>query len=165
MTIDADSGSRLVQYMYHYRAGDGRVIAKICSAFLAVAGAACLVPAAQAQSEFPAETARVAGIEASIDSVATEAGVLNFARELEAASDLSGAASALEAFLIANENSETVRAQYAVTLCHLDDIEAGKFEGAKLLAMKASAQSIEAVTAACGELPDLAKMALSEEPQ
>ena len=137
--------------------------AKFFSAFLAFVGGACLVPAAQAQSEFPLEAARIAVIEASLDSIATEAGVLGFARELTAINDLTGAASSLEAFLLANEKSEAVRVEYAVTLCRLDDMEAGKFEGAKLLSMKASAQSIEAVTAACGQLPDPAQLTLSGE--
>jgi hypothetical protein len=126
-------------------------------------GAAFVGSPAQAQADFPDETARASVIEASLDRLSTEQGVLGFAGDLAAMNDLSGAATALEAFLLANENSEAVRTQYAVTLCRLDDVEAGKFEGAKLLSMKASTRSIDAVTAACGQLTDPAKLARGEE--
>lgn len=130
---------------------------------LVLLGGSLLATPAVAQTGFPDEAARVRAIEADVDRIATEPGVLAYARELAAANDLSGAASTLEAFLIANENSEAVRAEYAVTLCRLDDIEAGKFEGAKLVSMNASAQTMNAVTAACGQLPDLTNLALSGE--
>ena len=131
--------------------------------FMVLLGGSLLATPAAAQTGFPDEAARIAAIEAEIDRIASESGVLAHARALAAANDLSGSASTLEAFLIANENSETVRTEYAVTLCRLDDVDAGKFEGAKLVAMKASAQSIQAVTGACGQLPDLASLALSGE--
>lgn len=130
---------------------------------LVLLGGSLLATPAVAQTGFPDEAARVRAIEADVDRIATEPDVLAYARELAAANDLSGAASTLEAFLIANENSEAVRAEYAVTLCRLDDIEAGKFEGAKLVSMNASAQTMNAVTAACGQLPDLTNLALSGE--
>lgn len=136
---------------------------KFFHALIAAFGGAFVVSPALAQAESPVETAGISLIEASLDRIATEQGVLGFARELAAMNDLSGAATSLEAFLITHEASEAVRTEYAVTLCRLDDIEAGKFEGAKLLSMKASSQSIEAVTAACGQLTDPAQLAQSGE--
>jgi hypothetical protein len=124
--------------------------------------ATTFVTPAMAQGS-PSEAADIAAISADIDAIASESGVLAHARGLAAASDLSGAASALEAYLIGDEKSVPVRAEYAVTLCRLDDVAAGKFEGAKLVAMRADAALLGAVTAACGVLPDPAKLALGQE--
>lgn len=130
---------------------------------LAALSAVMLAVPAAAQNAAPDVAPVVAAIEADIDANATEAGALALARKLSAAQNLSGAASALEAFLIGNARSEAARAEYAVTLCRLDDRSAGKFEGAKLIAMGAPATMIAAVTQACGALPDPARLALGEE--
>lgn len=125
-------------------------------------GSMALAVPALAQTNPSGET-EIAAISADIDALASEAGALAHARKLAANSDLSAAASALEAYLIGDEKSAAVRAEYAVTLCRLDDRVAGKFEGAKLIAMRAAPELMAAVTAACGTLPDPAKLALGEE--
>lgn len=125
--------------------------------------AAMLGSPALAQTAAPDEATRIAAIEAIIDAIATEGGVLTHAAKLSAANDLSGAASALEAYLIGDEQSAAVRGAYAVMLCRLDDRAAGKFEGAKLVAMQAATDIIATVTAACGALPDPGKLALGGE--
>lgn len=130
-------------------------LAGLCAAMLAMP--------VFAQTSAPDEAARLAAIEAGVDANRSEASALVYARALAAANDLSGAASSLEAYLIGDEKSQAVRAEYAVTLCRLDDLAAGKFEGAKLISMKAAAALMTTVTAACGALPDPAKLALGEE--
>jgi hypothetical protein len=136
-------------------ATSGLAFAGLCAALLAIP--------AVAQSSSPTEAGDVAAVAADVDALATEAGALAHARKLSADSDLSAAASALEAYLISDEKSAAVRAEYAVTLCRLDDMAAGKFEGAKMVAMGASPALLSTVTAACGKLPDPAKLALGEE--
>ena len=125
--------------------------------------AAMLAMPVHAQQAAPDNAARLTAIEVDIDAIATEAGLLAHSRALVAAGDISGAASAQEAFLIGDERSQAVRAEYAITLCRLDDRAAGKFEGAKLVSMKAPGDVIAAVTAACGKLPSLAGLARGEE--
>jgi hypothetical protein len=129
----------------------------------AALGAAMLSWPAFAQTAVPDEAARLAAIEADVDANGSETSALAKARALAASNDLSAAASSLEAFLIADEKAQAARAEYAVILCRLDDLAAGKFEGAKLISTKAAPALVAAVTAACGALPDPAKLALGEE--
>lgn len=115
---------------------------------------------APAMAQSAAETdAVLAEIDQQKDNIGDEAGALATAAALRDSGDVSGSASVLEAFLIENEEAVTARIEYAVTLCRLDDMQAGRYEAAKVAATGASAQAMAPIVAACGPVPTLAELA------
>lgn len=117
-----------------------------------------------AMAQSAAETdAVLAEIDQQKDNIGDEAGALATAAALRDSGDVSGSASVLEAFLIENEEAVTARIEYAVTLCRLDDMQAGRYEAAKVAATGASAQAMASIVAACGPIPTLAELAGSAE--
>lgn len=63
--------------------------------------------------------------------------------------DLSGAATTLERYLIADPEAMGLRAEYALTLCRLDDLQAGRFEVAKIEAEALAQSMADRLQAAC----------------
>lgn len=120
---------------------------------------------AHAQTGAPSEADSVQAIEAGVDAGTSVAGVLGRSQKLAADQDLSAAASTLEAFLLVNGEAAAVRAEYAITLCRLDDMQAAMFEAAKLASMKPDPSLTAAVRAACGPLPDPVALANSRSAQ
>ena len=97
------------------------------------------------------------------DGMLDEASALATSARLRDGGDVAGSASVLEAFLIENEEAVAARAVYAVTLCQLDDLQAGRFEGAKVAAAGASAQVMAPIAAACGQIPTIDELNLNPE--
>lgn len=98
-------------------------------------------------------------LEQQLAMVETEAGTLELAARLDAQGDLTGAASVLERYLIANRNAVLARAEYAIALCRLDDVRAGLVETAKLASIPAGPDVMQRVAKVCGPAQALAEQA------
>lgn len=105
----------------------------------------------------------LASIDQQKDAISSEAGALAMAAMLRDNGDVSGAASVLEAFLIENEESVAARIEYAQTLCKLDDLQAGRFEAAKVAATGATGQAMAGIVSACGAVPSAADLVANTE--
>ncbi|MEH6661442.1 MAG: hypothetical protein V7679_07335 [Parasphingorhabdus sp.] len=71
-------------------------------------------------------------LDAEVVESSTEQTALQLAARQIENKDLSGAATTLERYLITDPESSVVRVEYAITLCRLDDLQAGRFEVAKI---------------------------------
>ena len=119
---------------------------------------------APAMAQSAEETnAVLSDIDRQRDSMPDEASALTTSARLRSGGDVAGSASVLEAFLIENEEAVAARAEYAVTLCQLDDLQAGRFEGAKVAATGASAQVMAPIVAACGTIPTVEELTSAAE--
>ena len=105
---------------------------------------------AQSADEFDGVLAE---IDQQKDGIADEAGALATSARLRDNGDVSGSASVLEAFLIENEEAVAARIEYAVTLCKLDDLQAGRFPAATVTAAGATPEPMARIVAACGAIP------------
>ena len=121
-------------------------------AFFMCASAPALAQSAEETNAVLAE------IDRQKDSMMDEASALALSARLRDGGDVSGSASVLEAFLIENEEAVAARIEYAVTLCRLDDLQAGRFEGGKVAATGASAAAMAPIVAACGKIPSVEEL-------
>lgn len=136
-----------MKYTRPYRPTFGTRVAVLGGLVLSL----CVSAPAMAQSA--EETSAVlAEIDRQKDSMMDEASALALSARLRDSGDVSGSASVLEAFLIENEEAVAARIEYAVTLCRLDDLQAGRFEGGKVAATGASAAAMAPIVAACGKI-------------
>ncbi|MBT0670974.1 hypothetical protein HT136_21620 [Novosphingobium profundi] len=129
----------------------------------ALAGGGQAAHARAALEEVPVEmsaqdAALVSEIESEADTSATAAGAQALARTKAEAGDLTGAVAVLERYLLVDHEALEPRADYAILLCRLDDVEAGRFEGAKIASEANSGAALERVGQACGEIPQLAQV-------
>lgn len=109
-------------------------------------------PATQLMPDSPEALEELAVLDVEVSASTTEAGALDLARRKIAVNDLSGAATVLERYLIQDQEAMLARAEYAVTLCRLDDIQAAQLEMLKLSYLAIPADTQARVTAACGPL-------------
>ena len=113
--------------------------------------AAGALPAlAQAQ---PVDNASFATLDGEIDTSGSAAGVLALAAQFDATGRPTEASAVLERYLIVDPESAPTRTEYAVLLCRLDDIEAGRYEMAKLSALTIDTAATARLAAACGITP------------
>lgn len=75
---------------------------------------------------------------------------MQLAAQFEQDGDLTAAASVLERYLIVDADAVGPRAEYAMLLCRLDDLQAGRFERAKLASIPADADVLRLVDGVCG---------------
>lgn len=71
-------------------------------------------------------------LDAEVVESSTEPTALQLAARQIDSKDLSGAATTLERYLLTDPESLVARVEYAITLCRLDDLQAGRFELAKI---------------------------------
>ncbi|MDG2003612.1 MAG: hypothetical protein P8J20_09810, partial [Novosphingobium sp.] len=94
---------------------------------------------------------QVLALNGELAATETESDTLRFSAGLEADGDLSGAANVLERYLFADHNAVMARAEYALLLCRLDDLEAGRFEEAKLASIPAPPDIMARIAKACAD--------------
>ncbi|WP_156135459.1 hypothetical protein [Novosphingobium malaysiense] len=99
----------------------------------------------------------VAELEAEADQSSSEAGALALSQSKSEKGDLTGAAAVLERYLLIDKNAIEPRSQYAVLLCRLDDLQSGKFEGAKVASEAPGSEALDRVKAMCGGVTDLSE--------
>lgn len=109
-------------------------------------------PATELAPDSPEALEELAVLDVEVSASTTEAGALDLARRKIAVNDLSGAATVLERYLIQNEEAIMARAEYAITLCRLDDMQAAQLEMLKLSYLAVPADWQQRVTGACGPL-------------
>ncbi len=139
------------------------------AALLAIAALAGSGQAAQAQDAPPAgaepagdapasatNDAIIADIENEADESASEASALALSQSKADSGDLTGAAAVLERYLLIAHDAVEPRARYAVLLCRLDDLEGGRFEGAKIASGTDTGSAVQEVETVCGPVPDIA---------
>ncbi|WP_173208008.1 FecR domain-containing protein [Sphingopyxis sp. BSNA05] len=94
--------------------------------------AAQTVEGAADPQDAPEVQAELLLLDAEIVESSTEGTALQLAAKQIESKDLSGAATTLERYLITDPESLVVRVEYAIILCRLDDLQAGRFEVAKI---------------------------------
>ncbi|WP_123906210.1 hypothetical protein [Sphingorhabdus sp. YGSMI21] len=88
-------------------------------------------------------------LDAEIVESSTEGTALQLAAKQIESKDLSGAATTLERYLITDPESLVVRVEYAIILCRLDDLQAGRFEVAKIAENGLDQPTADRVQAEC----------------
>lgn len=103
--------------------------------------------------DVPEIRAELALLDAEVVESATEETALQLAARQIANKDLSGAATTLERYLIADPEALVVRTEYAITLCRLDDLQAGRFEVVKMAGNELDQATTDRIQAECQIAP------------
>lgn len=101
----------------------------------------------------PEAQAELARLDAEVLESNSEQTAFQLAQRQIADNDLSGAATTLERYLIADSESQFIRTEYAIILCRLDDLQAGRFEVAKMKIPEMGRSAIQRVQTACRMAP------------
>lgn len=129
--------------------------ATLLPSLLLVSGnaAAQTVDGATDPLDVPEVQAELVLLDTEIVESSTEQTALQLAARQIDNSDLSGAATTLERYLIADPEALVVRAEYAITLCRLDDLQAGRFEVAKMAGSELDQATTGRIQAECQIAP------------
>tara|TARA_R110001606_G_scaffold56209_11_gene136396 strand:- start:460 stop:933 length:474 start_codon:yes stop_codon:yes gene_type:complete len=99
--------------------------------------------------DVPEVQAELMLLDAEVVESSTEQTALQLAARQIESKDLSGAATTLERYLITDPESLVVRVEYAITLCRLDDLQAGRFEVTKMAGSEIDQATADRVKAEC----------------